>query len=204
MSLRRTVCMGVTWRYLAVNTVLFSARRAVQPENASVLAKSLNEAWFAVSTKPRHEKFVHARLMAKRIRSFLPLYTAVRQWRNGARREVRHPLWPGYLFVCVGADERIPVLVTPGVRHIIGEGSSALALDDHEMHALGICGQCEWLLRHPFLSTVNTVCITRGPLQGLKGQVERVGRNLLFVVSFQVIQRSFAFRVRADDIKSCD
>jgi transcription antitermination factor NusG len=181
---------------------LASASRTWPPEKATGShAKSLKDPWFAVCTVPRYEKLVHARLMAKQIQSFLPLYRAVRRWRNGVRREIGYPLWPGYLFVSVGVDERIPVLHTPGVRHIVGDGSSPLALDDHEMHALGICGQCASLLPHPFLCTANMVCIKRGPLQGLKGYVEKDGHDLLFVVNIQVIQRAFAIPVQASDLE---
>jgi transcriptional antiterminator RfaH len=185
-----------------MNVPLASASRAWPPEKTTGShAQSLKEAWFAVCTVPRYEKLVHARLMAKQIQSFLPLYTALRRWRNGVQREVRHPLWPGYLFVCVGADERIPVLHTRGVRHIVGNGSSPLTLDDHEMRALSICGQCEWLLPHPFLCPANMICIQRGPLQGLKGYVEKDGCDLLFVVNIQVIQRAFAIPVQASDLE---
>ena len=95
--------------------------------------KLLREAWFAVYTAVRHEKAVRARLMAEQIRSFLPFYTVARRWRNGVRREIQHPLWPGYLFVSFEVDERVRVLQTAGVVHIVGNGSSPLLLDDHEM-----------------------------------------------------------------------
>jgi transcriptional antiterminator RfaH len=164
-------------------------------------AKSVKEAWFAVYTAPRHEKSVHARLMAKQIQSFLPFYTAVRRWRNGVRREIQHPLWPGYLFACVGVDERIPVLQTPGVLHIVGYRSSPLALDDHEMHALRTGGQRGSLLPHAFLCPANKVCIPHGPLQGLKGYLEKDGCDLMFVVNIHLIQKSFAIRVQASDLE---
>jgi transcription antitermination factor NusG len=105
------------------------------------------------------------------------------------------------LFACYGSDERLPVLDTPGVRHIVGDGSSQLALGDREMHALAFCGQCECLLPHPFMPAADSMRIARGPLQGLKGQVEKDGCDLLFVVSIQVIQRSFAIRVQANDLE---
>ena len=80
--------------------------------------------WFAVYTAPRHEKFVQAQLIAKQIQSFLPLYTNVRRWKNGVQREVQHPLFPGYVFVCLGADERLPVLQTTGVVYFVGNGAA--------------------------------------------------------------------------------
>jgi transcription antitermination factor NusG len=164
----------------------------------------LRDAWFAVYTAPRREKAVHARLMAKQIRSFLPFYTAARRWRNRVRREIQHPLWPGYLFVSFDVDERVRVLQTAGVLHIVGNGSSPLLLDDHEMDALRISGQCASLRPHPFLFADNTVCIKRGPLQGLEGYVEKDGCDLRFVVNIHLIQRSYSISVQASDLASVE
>jgi transcription antitermination factor NusG len=170
-----------------------------RPESSCDQLKSVKEAWFVVYAAVRHEKAVHARLMAKQIRSFLPFYSAARRWKNGVRREIQHPLWPGYLFVSFGIDERLRVLQTSGVLHIVGNGSSPLMLDDHVVRALRIASQCASLRPHPFLHADNLVCITRGPLQGLQGYVEKDGCDLTFVVNIDLIQRSYSIRVEASD-----
>jgi transcription antitermination factor NusG len=164
-------------------------------------SKAGKKAWFAAYTAPRHEKFVQAQLVAKQIQSFLPLYTVVRRWRNGVRRAIQYPLLPGYVFVCLGAGERLPVLQTSGVIYLVGNGSSPLPLEDHEMQTLRVGAQRASLIPHPFLSAGDTVCITRGPFQGVKGQVEQVGGDLTFVVTIQLIQRSFAIRVDISDLE---
>jgi transcription termination/antitermination protein NusG len=159
------------------------------------------KAWFAVYTAPRHEKFVQAQLLAKQIQTFLPLYTAVRRWKNGVRREVQHPILPGYVFVCLGAEERLPVVQTSGVVYIVGNGSSPLPLEDHEMHTLRVGAQRGSLIPHPYLCAGARVCITRGPFQGITGYVEHYGGELTFVVTIRLIERSFAIRVQADDLE---
>ena len=85
-------------------------------EASRVFPHAVKKAWFAVYTAPRHEKFVQAQLTAKQIQSFLPVYSAVRRWKNGVRREIQHPLFPGYVFVCLDANERLPVMQTAGRR----------------------------------------------------------------------------------------
>jgi transcription antitermination factor NusG len=157
--------------------------------------------WFAVYTAPRHEKYVQAQLVAKQIQSFLPLYASTRRWKNGVRREIQHPLFPGYVFVCLAADERLPVLQTSGVVYFVGNGATPSPLDDYEMNALRVGAQRASLVPHPFLSTGDTVCITRGPFRGVKGYVEQDGGDLTFVVTIQLIQKSFAIRVQADDLE---
>ena len=165
------------------------------PLNAS------RKAWFAVYTAPRHEKFVQAQLVAKQIQSFLPLYTVVRRWRNRVQREIQYPLLPGYVFVCLEPGEWLPVLQTSGVVYIVGNGSSPSPLDDHEMYVLRVGAQRASLMPHPFLCTGDMVCIRSGPFRGVNGYVERDGGDLSFVVSIQLIQRSFAIRVQACDLE---
>jgi transcriptional antiterminator NusG len=180
-----------------------SDRGATRPrdETSSIYPHASKKTWFAVYTASRHEKFVETQLTAKKIQSFLPLYTAVRRWKNGVQREIQHPVFPGYIFVCLEAKERLPVLQTAGVVYFVGNGTGPSALDDHEIHAMRIGAQRASLMPHPFLSTGDTVCITRGPFQGVKGYVEHHGNGLTFVVTVRLIQRSFAIRVQADDLE---
>jgi transcription antitermination factor NusG len=163
--------------------------------------RTAKKAWFAAYTAPRHEKFVQAQLIAKQIQSFLPLYTSVRRWKNGVRREIQHPLLPGYVFVCLGEGERLPVMQTSGVVYIVGNGTSPLPVDDHEIHALRVGAQRASLMPRPFLCAGDTVCIKRGPFQGVKGYVEQDGGELTFVVTIKLIQRSFAIRVDVNDLE---
>ncbi len=180
-----------------------SDRGVINPraETSAIFPGASKRTWFAVYTAPRHEKFVQAQLLAKQIQSFLPLYTATRRWKNGVRREVEHPLFPGYVFVCVAAKERLPVVQTSGVVYIVGNGTEPLPIDDHEIHALRVGAQHASLEPHAFLCTGDTVCITRGPFRGVRGYVEQDGGDLTFVVTLQLIQKSFAIRVQADDLE---
>jgi transcription termination/antitermination protein NusG len=164
-------------------------------------SKPYKKAWFAAYTAPRHEKFVQAQLIAKQIQSFLPLYTVVRRWKNGVRREIQHPLFPGYIFVCLGADEQLPVMQTAGVVYIVGNRTSPLPVDDQEMHALRVGAQYASLSPHPPVSQGDTVCIARGPFQGVRGRVLQTDHNLTLVVTIQLIHSSFAIEVRACDLE---
>jgi transcription termination/antitermination protein NusG len=163
--------------------------------------KVVKRAWFAVYTISRHEKFVQAQLTAKQIQSFLPLYKVERRWRNGVRREIQYPLFPGYVFVCLGAGEVLPVLQTSGVVYIVGNGRAPLPLDDQEMCALRVGVQRGSVMPHPFLCAGDKVCITRGPFQGVRGYVEQDSGNLALVVTIRLIHSSFAIRVQSGDLE---
>jgi len=60
--------------------------------------------WFAIQTKPRHEKRVALELEEKDVQVFLPLYTTLRQW-SDRRQQVQLPLFPSYVF-----DEEIETI----------------------------------------------------------------------------------------------
>jgi transcription antitermination factor NusG len=166
-------------------------------EAAGMQPIAYKEAWFAVYTVPRHEKVVHARLMAKQIQSFLPLFTVARRWKNGVRREIQFPLLPGYVFVSLGARDRLTVLQTSGVGYIVGNGLSPLPLDDYVIHALCVGAQSASLMPHPFVCASSPLSLTSGPLRGVKGYEERDGCDPVFVVNIELVQRSFAIRMQA-------
>ena len=72
------------------------------------------DSWFAVVTRPRHEKSAAAGLRAKGLEEFLPLHRARRRWTDRVQ-EVDLPLFPGYLFCRFGPEQYAPVMRTPGV-----------------------------------------------------------------------------------------
>src|SRR6202040_376201 len=53
--------------------------------------------WYALQTRPRHEKVVKYSLESAGIETFLPLCPQVRTW-SDRRKVVEFPLFPGYIF----------------------------------------------------------------------------------------------------------
>ena len=70
--------------------------------------------WYAVTVFPRHEKCVAQHLEARGINYLLPLYSSLRRWRD-RRKRVEMVLFPGYVFVNVEIENRLGVLMLPGV-----------------------------------------------------------------------------------------
>src|SRR5271165_6267696 len=79
------------------------------------------EEWFAIQTKPRHEKKVASELEEKGLTAFLPLHTALQQW-SDRKQQVQLPLFANYVFVRIAADRvlRTMVLQTNGVKSFVG------------------------------------------------------------------------------------
>ena len=61
---------------------------------------------------------------------FLPLYKAVRSWKNGCKVEVEFPVFPNYVFVHVDRKLSSRVLDAPGVLAFAGSGRLTAPVPD--------------------------------------------------------------------------
>jgi len=152
--------------------------------------------WFAIQTKPRHEKKVAFKLEEKDIEVFLPLYTSLNQW-SDRRQEVQLPLFPNYVFVRIGATQgqRTAVLQTDGVRSFVGMRGKGVCIPDDEVEAIQkILDEKVSFTNHPFLNIGQKVRIRGGSLDGVCGTVMANNpRNL--IVSIECIQRSLTISI---------
>jgi transcription antitermination factor NusG len=157
--------------------------------------------WFAIRTKPRHEKAVSLTLAGKGYEQFLPLYSST--GRASHRKPSCLPLFAGYLFCRLDVDDRLPILVTPGVFNIVGCGRAPTALDDTEIADLqavvraGIAPQ-PW----PFLKVGHRVRITSGALVGVEGVLVRNKSVDRLIVSVNLLQRSVAVEIDTRSVEA--
>lgn len=151
--------------------------------------------WYAVYTWARHEKVVARHFEERGVVYFLPLYQAIHRWNERAAR-VSSPLFPGYVFVQIGAKNRHTPLQVPGVVHFVSTGGAPCPIPDEEVEALRMV-----LLNgkdvgpHPYLAPGNSVRIASGPLAGLCGTIQRTKSGSRFIVSVEMIKRSVAIEL---------
>jgi transcription antitermination factor NusG len=170
-----------------------------QPELA---APDINgtESWFALVTRPRHEKVASEALTGKGLETFLPLIQRRHQYGRRSR-EFDVPLFPGYLFCRFHASNRLPVVTTPGIVRIVGAGASPIPVSDIELLSLQIAMR-ERIPAHPheFLPGGAKVAITKGPLAGIEGIVVKERDPLRMVVSIDLLQRSVLLEIPTDRV----
>jgi transcription elongation factor/antiterminator RfaH len=155
-------------------------------------------AWFAVQTRPRHEKKVSSELQEKGVKAFLPLISATRQW-SDRRRIVKIPLFPQYVFVHIEqtTNARIPVLRTSGVTNFVGmRGVGTPIPADQIERVQHVVTQEISVTPHAFLNVGKRVRIRGGSLDGLQGILTAVNGDQTLVVSVDLIQRSLAIRIK--------
>lgn len=169
--------------------------------NAQAADFASERRWYAVFTLPRNEKSAMKHLELRDIESFLPTYDAIRVWKNRQCVKAILPLFPTYLFVRINRWERVKVLQSPGVLHIVGNGRESVPLRDAEVEFLkaGFCGRKP----EPYKRLVfgEKVRIKSGVMQGIEGVLVRKNRNLRFVLTLNLINQHAAVEVDGDSLE---
>jgi transcription antitermination factor NusG len=151
--------------------------------------------WYAIRTRPKHEKIAEAMLLGKGYESFLPVYSPPIRPR-GRAGDIRFPLFPGYLFCKFNVYARLPILTTPGVLYIVGQGRIPVPVPDIEIDSVrrvvssGMAPQaCS------YLEIGRRVYIQGGPLQGVVGRLVHVKNTHRLVVSINLLQRAVSLEI---------
>ena len=103
-----------------------AAAGATQPTS---LVDSFVGRWWVLHTRSRNEKVVAAHLAREDVQYFLPL---VRQRRTygGTIKSVSIPLFPGYVFLCGGPEDRHKALRTNRLANVLEVADQGRLKDD--------------------------------------------------------------------------
>lgn len=156
--------------------------------------------WYAVHCRSRHEKYVQEHLACKSLEVFLPLFESVHRWKD-RRRVVALPIFPGYLFVRAVVCDRMKIATTPGVVQIVSAQGQPVPVPDHEIQALQDCYATHLRMApHPYLAVGRRVLVKKGPFAAIEGILIRRRGEYRVVISINLIARSVALEVNAEDI----
>lgn len=171
--------------------------------NANPVRELETPAWFAVQTRPRHEKKVSAELHEKGVSAFLPLVSRTRQWSDRSR-VVEMPLFPQYVFVRIAQTLQIRVLVlrTNGVTNFVGTRGIGVPIPDEQIERVQtVVARGIPATPHAFLNLGKRIRIRGGALDGLQGILTAVNGDQTLVVSVELIRRSLAIRIAGFSIE---
>lgn len=157
--------------------------------------------WYAIYTRPSHEKRVAVHFGIREIEFFLPSYCTTHRWKNRCKVQLDLPLFPGYVFACFPWAQHARVLEVPSVVSIVGNGRVPLPLAESEMGSLRAGLQVRRAEPHPYLNVGERARIKSGPLMGFEGVVLRKSNGLRFVLSLHQIMRSIAVEVEECDLE---
>jgi transcription antitermination factor NusG len=158
--------------------------------------------WLAGYTTPRHEKTVARYFEARGVEHFLPLYKAVRQWKNGCKVLVEFPVFPSYIFARVERRCAPRLLDVPGLLAFVGSNRTASAIPDAEIELLRNELPNRKYEPFPYLTVGCRARIIAGPMAGTCGILLRKKSGLRVVLSVEVIRQSVAVEVDADEVET--
>jgi transcription antitermination factor NusG len=153
--------------------------------------------WYALQVVPRHEKKVESMLEYRACTHFLPTCRVTRRWSDRVK-EIKQPLFPGYLF-CRGHQNLMEVVrSTPAIIRIVCLGGKPVPVPNQEIEALQrLVGLKREVASAPYLNAGQKVWVVSGPLAGMSGVVVQFKTRNRLVISVDLIMKS-AF-VEIDD-----
>jgi len=151
--------------------------------------------WYAIYTRPSHEKRVVEHLALREIDCYLPSYRTTRRWKNRCKVELELPLFPSYVFASFPWLRRARVLEVPSVLSIVGNGREPLPLSNSEIGSLRAGLELLRAEPHPYLNIGVRARIKSGPLTGFEGIVVRKINGVRVILTLQQIMKSVAVEV---------
>lgn len=165
----------------------------------------MNNSWYAVYVKSRHEFVARGELMKKGIETFLPVARRLSQWKD-RKKLIESPLFPCYLFVCLQPQPGafLDVLKTRGtVRMLSLVPGDPTPVSDEEISSLKLLiDSGEEFDIYPHLREGDRVRVRRGPLTGAEGTLEVKNSQYRFLVNVELLGRSVGVNIYADDIEA--
>lgn len=151
--------------------------------------------WFAILARTGREKAVSVLLGNSGFECYLPMSKITRRWSDRVRA-FEAPLFPGYLFCRMNPDNRMPVLMTPGVFQIVGRGRKPLPVEEQEIAAIQRVEKSDLSTTSwPYLQVGQVARIDAGPLRGMSGIVIESKSGLKLVLTVSLLQRSMAVEI---------
>ena len=159
--------------------------------------------WYAVHTRPRHEKVVAEQLCRRNIECFLPLREVLSRWKD-RRKRVQFPLFPGYLFVYTEiSGSRLDIIKVDSVVRILGFNGKAEPVPAGQIESVKNLVYSKLPLDpYPHLAVGNRVRIIKGPLRGLVGVLVEKKNRFRFVLNVDLIQQSVSCEIDSCDVES--
>ena len=160
-------------------------------------------AWYAVYTKPQHERKVNAHLTREGITTFLP---ETERWsrRKDRKKRILYPIFPGYLFINMELNpgSRLKVIKTRGVVRILGSNGTPIAIPESQIEAIQkIVDMGKAIFPHTYLKKGQIVRVIGGPLNGVEGIfIAEKGKGKL-VISVDILQRAVSIAIEETDVE---
>lgn len=172
----------------------------LDPKLASSILTHMGElAWFVAHTRPRREKKLQEYCEREQIPVTLPCYQTVHKYR-GKTVSFRKPLFPGYVFLQLFAEQKQMVFQSDHVANLLQVYDQDLFVRQLEEILAALETDLEIFLA-PNIGVGSRVKVKHGPLRGLDGWVEERYGMTTVLLRLDFIGQAAAIKVQADDLE---
>lgn len=139
--------------------------------------------WYAVYTKPRWEKKVHALLEKEGMEAYCPMNKVRRQWSDRIKW-IEEPLFKSYVFVKVTVEEQTQVRMVGGVVNFVYWLGKPARIPDKEINIIRkFLNEYDDVQAIPLdLRTDDRITIKKGALMDKEAKIVRVFNNKVQVI----------------------
>lgn len=168
----------------------------------SIQQKSKNQGqkrWYAVYTKSRAERRVYSRLNEQDLESYLPLYKTLKQW-SDRKKWVEETILKSYVFVRVCNSDFNKVLNTNGVVKFVSFEGKAAPIPDFQVRNLKLLlnDNTDFEVTCKKLKMGQKVKVASGKLQGMSGELVKIGNRKRFVVRIDQVNQNLLVNIPAN------
>jgi transcriptional antiterminator RfaH len=166
----------------------------IWPQTESI--RNFEGQWWVVHTRSRNEKALAHDLISKDISYFLPMSWKVRR---KSRRTIRSflPLFSGYLFFCGKENQRVELLKTNRVAHLIEVEDQQKLLDELVQVNQALQSGAP-LTPHKYIKAGQRCRVIAGPLIGLEGIVVRSKNATRLVLQIDMLGQAASVEIDVD------
>ena len=165
-----------------------------------IVATGCSREWFAVATVAKHEKAIAKQFELRSIEHFLPLYAAIRQWKD-RKVTLQLPLFSGYIFARIFSSDKGRIEKVPGVLRIVGFNGVLVPISEQEIDRMRKVVESWKAEPCAYLTKGRRVRVCSGPLAGVEGIVLQHKGKLRIVISVDSIMRSFNLELEASNVQ---
>ncbi len=144
---------------------------------------SREESWYVIRVRSQSERLVQVGLHKKHFEVLNPTYQAL-SIRKDRRKVLSKPIFKGYMFfrALLDSEKHLEILKTTGVVEILKNRKGPTPVPDEQVENVLILekhvGECFY---GTDLVVGDTVFVRDGPLTGLRGVIDRMNRNKLYI-----------------------
>lgn len=158
--------------------------------------------WFVFYTYPKAEKWVCTLLTDAGFEVYLPLQEVVRQWHD-RKKKLQLPIFPNYIFVKTDVRKIYEVLKFPRIAQCVRFNHKPSCLREDEIALIRkIENNCTDIITSGRLEKGERVTIQGGPLNGLKGIIQKSDNLRHILINIDSLAYSLKVSLRPEEVIS--